>query len=1015
MQYQPRLEGVPGIRKRLRQWEAEREAAAPYRPVTESNDTGKPVNLLTRPRGMNDVSWEGEGRDAALDQPIPDTDGSFGWFAAPTDCRPGDLVEHIEEGERLSKLGICLGFLNGYYHFYLATGEWAPKSKLRAKFLVRNFVPESEVRPLVEKLPKERLSLEALWALSKRKLGPDRVCGAELLRKMAQFQVESDEVLQKYSTRLEKAHDLLLETGESYVTLHEIHETVIKASKGYKPVFPPPAHELYAIHRTITIDDVGFRPVGTLADSSRSWLFEVTPREDADLIQSMRTLVRRFTSIPGKEKTSLASLEPEHLARSPIGRFVLKAREAIDESRLYRDWTPHGMLGPAKQARPPIHTAWGEVEISILHFMLLWSAYDQFSPSAQFHWIGSAILRATGKYKETDYLSATTGWVFLQEVGYITPWDLHERYTHRLPGVEVSRRRGFAPLPLGPEGIRPYLTRDVFDGRRHDWGDMKVFAIDSRDTTDIDDAVSIETTDVPGEHWVHIHVADPAARIRHQCALGERPSLTPMTLYLPGHLTNMWGVGDEVQKLCSLGPNKSCLTFSGRVNEQGELLDYKITPAKLQELIYMTPEDANTATGSKSRDRPPAWAAAESFIVGQPPAATPPGRKITTPAELQAEDLKSLETLYAVGRNIQERRLANGALPYYTSRPLVKASFDNTSVEQTPSGLMTCNGDPTITLSWDCNASDMVTSIMQLAGEIAGRWCADRNIPIAYETQPTADANLAAVKAYTQEVYYPMLLRGEQPDGDMFGQLRSLVGDNELSTKPGRNFLMGVTSYAKVTSPLRRYSDLLAHWQIEAALAHEMNDEDAATTTRAKVHPNDLPFSGKELERDVFPQLRLRERIIRQLGNRGNEAYILQAMLRAWKLAPPNADEHGAGAEATTTINSRLPKTFRLTTARPIGGGGIGSGPLKKVLYGTLDWFGVSAVMVVEGLGALGVRTDDLRPGDVYEVELVDINVHLGDVLVRATQVIRMNKDLEGPGGKSVGADGDGAVKEIEG
>lgn len=1008
VEYQPRLEGdVLTIRKRLRKWEDERGAAASHRPITESYDSAKPINLLTRPRNMTDVSWEGEERDASLDQPIPDTDGSYGWFAAPTDCRPGDLVEHAEEGERLSKLGICLGFINGYYHFYLSTGEWAPKSKVKAKFIVRNFVDETHLEPLVDKLPKEKLSLEALWALSKKKLGPDRVCGAKLLRMMAKFQEESDRVLQEYSTRLENAHELLLETGQRYVTLNEIHECVIKPPEGHKPRSPAPAYELYAMHRTITVDDVGFRPVGTLGDSARSWLFEVTPREDLDLIQSMKTLVRLFTNIPGKVKTPLGSLEPEHLKRSPIGRFVLKAREAIDESRIYRDWTLHGMLGPEKQARPPIRTTWDEVELSILHFMLLWSGYDHFSPSSQFHWIGSTILRATGKYKESDYLSATTGWVFLQEIGYITPWDLHERYTHRLPGVEVSRRRGFAPLPLGPEGIRPYLTQDVFDGRRHDWGDMKVFAIDSKETTDIDDAISVETTDVPGEHWVHIHVADPAARIRHQCALGERPSLTPMTLYLPGHLTNMWGVGDEVQKLCSLGPNTSCLTFSGRVNEKGELLDYKITPAKLHEFIYMTPEDANAATGSKSNNRPPTWAAAESFIVGQPSEATPPGRKMTSPAELQAEELKSLETLDAIARNIRERYLANGALPYYTSRPLVKASFDNTSVEQMPSGLMTCNGDPTITLSWDDNSSDMVANIMQLAGEIAGRWCVDRNIPMPYVTQPTAEANLESVKAYTEKVYYPALLRGEQPDGEKFAQLRSLVGDNEWSTKPGRNFLMGVTNYIKVTSPLRRYTDLLAHWQIEAALAHEMKNGGAA-----RAHPNDLPFSTRELERDVFPQMRLRERLIRQLGNRaGNEAYILQAMLRAWKFPQPE-DKDGAGA-GTAGVNSRLPKTFRLTTARPIVGGGVGSGPLKRVLVGTLDWFGVSASMVVEGLGKLGVHTDDLRPGDVYEVELVDINVHLRDVLVRATRVIKMNKDLEG-GGEGVAAAGV-AVEETEG
>lgn len=943
-------------------------------PIHDSPEAGATSNILTRTRSIRELPWDGGDRRSDLDQPLPNIDGSVDFIPTPTDFRAGDLVEFREDGERLSLLAICLGHHNGCYHFYLNTGEWAPMLKMKTKFVIRHFVDEKTVEPLLEKLPKERLPIETLRAMSKMKLGPDRVSGAELLRRMNRFQYDSDRVLQQYSPRLENAHELVAEADKKYATLSEIHELVIASAEKYKPVVPTPAHELYAMHRTIIGDDIGFRPLDALSNDNQKWLFEITPSEDVALVQNMQTLVRLLTDVPAKANEPLSSLTPSQLGQSQLGRFILKVREAIDESRQFRDWTPHGMLGPSKQARRQLRSDWTNVDMSIMHFMLLWSGYDQFSPSSRFHWIGSMILRATGKYKESEYLSATTGWTFLQEIGYITPWDIHARFSTRPPDVKVSHERGYARLPLGTRGVKPYLTKDVFDGRRHDWAGLKAFAIDSKSTVDIDDAVSIETTDSPAEHWVHIHVADPASRIRRQCALAERSSLTPLTLYLPGHESNMWGVGDELTKLFSLAPDRLCLTFSGKVNEKGELLDYKITPAKLQEFVYLTPEDANAAVGLEKTNSSPSWSAVESFKVGESAAEPAAGREMTSPAELRAEDLKSLKSLYKVGQAIHERRLANGAMPCFPPRPTAKVSFDSTSSERAPPGLMLCNGDPSITLSWDTEESLMVSNTMQLAGEIAARWCADRNIPIPYLTQQRAEENFELLKAFAESTYYPAIRRGDTPDRETFAQFRNLLGPDERSTKPGRHFLMGLESYAKVTSPLRRYSDLVAHWQIEAALAYEME-------TGKPANANVLPFSAKELEKEVLPWMGLRERAILQLSRwAGARSYVMQAMFRAWKYP-----------DSASSSSSRLPETFRLRIESPTVQGG--SNARRKVLSGRLDWFDIDAWMLPEGLGRLGVSIADIRTGDVFEVKLEDINVHLGEVFVEVIGKVEMQAE----------------------
>lgn len=948
-------DSVPTIRRRLRQWEAENEVPASMGVPADKSGPGRARNVLIRPRHLDELEPE-EGEPTALDEALPDNDGLLDLLPPPSDFKAGDLIELLQEdGDRTPMLAICLGNIHGIYHFYTTTGKWHPTPLTTSNFVVRNFVGEESLNPVFDKLPKDALPLETLRAMKELKMGPDRASGAELLRAMFDFQQKTGDALQKYATRLQNAHEILASGQDRHLTLEQIAIRLInrQSKKGDRSV---PSHIMYAVHRTLMANDVGFRLVGALGATKKS-IYAITPPEDVTLIQNMQTLVRLFTDIPGQVQKPLPALPSSVLSQSQIGRFILKAREAIDQSRRYRDWTPHGTLSPAKKPRPPPTTEWTEIDLSILHFMHLWAGYDQFSLSSSFQSIGSTILRALGRYQDSEYLSTSTGWTFLQEVGYLSPWEIHSRYTRCIPGVSVSRETGFQRLQLGSDGISAHLTPDPFADKRKEWNDHRVFAIDSKDTVDVDDAVSIEKTDSPDEHWIHVHVADPASRIQPDSPLGARAQTLPMNLYLSGHQSNIWGVGNEVQELFSLGPDKPCLTFSGRVNNNGDLLEYTITPGQLKEIIFITPEEVNRAVGYEESRQPPTWATSESFQVGRSPSERPENRKMATAPELRQDDLESLKALHRVAIAIHEKRLAKGSVPVFPLRANTKASFDETSIETTSSGLLACNGDPSINISWNSGReAPLVTNTMILAGEIAARWCTDRNIPIPFVKQSGAERNSKLLRAYTERVYYPMLLRGEEPSLEQSRQFYSLVGPDEMSTRPGPHFVMGVDAYAKVTSPLRRYSDLVAHWQIEHALLQDMET--------GRVAPQKLPFDEKKLSSKVFPWMLLRQRVIRRLGNvDGTHAYMHQALFRAWKYP----SEH----------DSRLPHTFRYTVRRTFQGYDGGT-------TGWLDWFGLDARMIPDGLERLGVRLGDLRRGDVFEVKLNDINVHQGEVLVEA-------------------------------
>jgi exoribonuclease-2 len=134
------------------------------------------------------------------------------------------------------------------------------------------------------------------------------------------------------------------------------------------------------------------------------------------------------------------------------------------------------------------------------------------------------------------------------------------------------------------------------------------------------------------------------------------------------------------------------------------------------------------------------------------------------------------------------------------------------SLIEFPEVRITVNGDEVdITPQKDRKSAAAVRECMLLAGEAAARWAQTRKLPFPYITQETGDIPNTIYEG----------LAGSY-------QLRRCMRPRVLSTRPGLHWGLGLDIYSQVTSPLRRYTDLLAHQQIRALLAGEPPlDEDA--------------------------------------------------------------------------------------------------------------------------------------------------------------------------------------------
>jgi len=149
-----------------------------------------------------------------------------------------------------------------------------------------------------------------------------------------------------------------------------------------------------------------------------------------------------------------------------------------------------------------------------------------------------------------------------------------------------------------------------------------------------------------------------------------------------------------------------------------------------------------------------------------------------------SQDSKMLNELYNLAQKILKRRILNGAM----------------NIELPDVHITAVNGKVNINPVISYRSNLIIRECMIAAGEGAGTWAIQRNLCFPY---------------IKQEVEIQGLIQN-----GIYGswQLRRCMRPRILSTKPGCHQGLGLDTYSQVTSPLRRYTDLLAHIQIRTFL-----------------------------------------------------------------------------------------------------------------------------------------------------------------------------------------------------
>lgn len=870
------------------------------------------------------------------------------------------LTGYRPSDSRVPLLAVMLGRFYGVYYYFTYGGQLMADTGIPSVlFSVADFASPPEMQPLVDFIPKDRYLTPTEIRIEHQ---PPMELGINLERKITSFSNEASGLYQRAMSSLSAASKKLPWTSQfRTLSLHEIATILVPDMADANGNFEPAL--MYAIHTALLDDETdAFRALNQISSGKHvSYLYRVSPAASIDAILNVRSLMRDIMETFGGKFPFQKAGRPSSIS-NPLWWFIVKARNTIKTSRENRSFTDHGVLTPHHE-RYPACEPWSSSHKSFIRFIELWAS-NHFRRGSPLHSLGSSILRLTGMYGEARQLNESTGWTFLQEIGWIPSWEISTRFRFPLAGASVQPGGGYNRPNPGQYTMS--MRDDIAAGYRKDWGSLKAYCIDAPSTTLLDDAISIEPTETPGEHWIHVHSADPSAFVKPHSKLAEFAGIMAMDHFLPGYRYSMFPedfYDDVIMKKLSLASGRPCLTFSTRVNEAGEVLDTKIQPGTLQNVMFISPDDIAKSCpplrkGSMDVSGP------TSLYVGPSQEADPePTRKMITADDLSPQETANLQTMHRILAAVDAARFKRGAVRQSRPARSVRVMFDgkgHSTPEPSAPEVAMWPGDPAIELSLHPQEDgSLVSMAMTLAGETAAKWCHARGIPVPYHTQPGALRNRAMMQGLTEKIHGYMD-RGEPVPMSLWQVFDREAGPSAQAVDPSPVILMGMDMYTKVTSPLRRLADCITHWQIHAYLAS--NPPSATTTSSTTPTAADeatLPWSRKALA-SKLDSLRLSTHTSRSLSRLGTQPWAHQAFLRAWRFG-----------------EAAIPPTFTFT-ARDV---------YAYLVQGDIDFLGFRAVLPKTALNGVAL-IKEVRPGDRFEVSVANVDAYRCIIYLNALRTL---------------------------
>ena len=291
---------------------------------------------------------------------------------------------------------------------------------------------------------------------------------------------------------------------------------------------------------------------------------------------------------------------------------------------------------------------------------------------------------------------------------------------------------------------------------------VAAFSIDDSQTTEIDDALSLQGLG-SGSVTLGIHIAAPALAVLPGSPVDLLGRARLSTVYMPGYKITM--LPDAVVQSYTLQQGRDCPAVSLYVTLDEATLDIQNSQTRLERV----PISHNLRHDQLDAIVTEQWLQDPGFNHASEPAFISPLRT-------------QLAFLYRLAQDLKAKREVVRGKPETFNRPDYNFRLTGNNGAE-PSG------DETVYISTRMRGAPLdliVAEAMILANSTWGNWLAELGVPAIYRSQA---ALAPGVKV-------------------------------RMGTKALPHAGIGVKSYAWSTSPLRRYTDLVNQWQIIACARH---------------------------------------------------------------------------------------------------------------------------------------------------------------------------------------------------
>jgi len=728
---------------------------------------------------------------------------------------PGDMVSLIRV-DGTSSLAIYVQSTNRQRMFYTERGMWRACPAGELDYVLKDFAPPELLEPIKPYFPTD-LALADSELQSTPEGGLPRPLGAPLLEMMGNFQDHLMDFRRENAQPLDNIYDVVADDTE-FVRM-SIEELTMKALGVDESELT--AVSLYAVHQALRNHPFLIEKDSTSLFSS---LCLVQPKRVAKVVDKVMTWVHEHQ---GHLIMSLMAKNPTKFNDHPMQIFIHKAQRLIRQSRKLRSPTIMSSVGPTTQQFEPgqdgkpwlyrevLTEKFTDNDRIILEYLQLYAIPSVIMPSGALRSAAAHIMRATGMYNTLGLGEASTR-LFLQEIGVIAPWENLSLLDQNLllPGHGMSLLEDMRWEEV-EESCQNLSLTDSMQSLRKDWGDLPVYCIDDVHAQEIDDGVSLER--IPGSDdtfWIRIHVANPTAFLQHDNPIMQYAGSRWATLYAPERTYPIFPTS-LTQGNFSLSTGRPTLTFSAKMNMQGEILDTEVTNGTVQNVINVTHSKLREFFNQDKEST-------ESLKVGTTPVDQPLAADRIMRDTLTPEDKDNFTILRKLMLGFRTQRQKNGAMDMQRLKTSPSVSVQMGTAPAKPYEMQITEGryfigDPIIQLRiQDFDAHEvpdeskeyLISLLMNLAGHIAGQFCATRNIPAIFDGT----------------WYDPEYARITRDNIAQFGgkAFYNFALPKALSaSSPLKHHFLGLDAYVKATSPLRRFTDVIAHYQIEAALRFE--------------------------------------------------------------------------------------------------------------------------------------------------------------------------------------------------